>query len=94
MGVQLRKHHLRPHFTTLDELEYCKNWRTRSWAHLNFLQVGKQIFVPQLEVASDNDAISQIKSVFCAEYDVVAVETKGIVRKGGTLNCITWNICK
>ena len=38
---------LKPHFAKISELKYGKNARVNSWAHINFLQIGQFIFVPQ-----------------------------------------------
>ena len=79
------------HFDTVSELTYGKNDRVASWAHLNFLRVGHVIFVPQLNIASDRLAMEQIASIY-PQCETVPVEVKGIVRKGGALNCVSWNI--
>ena len=79
------------HFTSISELSYGSNARNSSWAHLNFLRVGNNLFVPQLNVASDEMAINQIKDVYSDCY-VIPVQIDGIVKKGGGLNCVSWNI--
>ena len=48
------------------------------------------IFVPQLEIPSDKLAKEQISSIF-PDSTIIPVEVKGIVKKGGALNCISWN---
>lgn len=83
---------LSSHFKTIDELCYGKSYRSYSWAHLNFLQVGNHIFVPLVDKPSDDFAIEQIQNVYGEDYDVKGIETTGIVRKGGALNCVSWNI--
>ena len=81
---------LSPHFSKISELEYGKTSSTNSWAHINYLQVGKCIFVPQLGIMTDKLAIEQISRVF-PDSKVVPVEVKGIVKNGGALNCVSWN---
>lgn len=83
---------LSPHFKTIDELYYGKSYRSYSWAHLNFLQVGRYIFVPLVDKPSDRLALEQIKNVYGKGYEVEGIEVTGIVRKGGALNCVSWNI--
>lgn len=83
---------LSPHFTTIDELDYGNAYRSWSWAHINFLQVGSYVFVPLVVKPSDTLAVRQIKEVFGDGYNVIGVEVKGIVRNGGALNCISLNI--
>ncbi|MBQ8050976.1 MAG: agmatine deiminase family protein [Bacteroidaceae bacterium] len=81
---------LRPYFSRISELEYGSAHRVNSWAHINYLQVNNFIFVPQLEIPSDKLAIEQISSIF-PDSTIIPVEVKGIVKKGGALNCISWN---
>ena len=79
------------HFISISELAYGTYARNSSWAHLNFLRVGNKLFVPQLNIASDDMAINQIQDVYSDCY-VVPVHIGGIVKKGGGLNCVSWNI--
>ena len=82
---------LSKNFDTIDELSFGSDARSKSWAHLNFLRVGDKIFVPQLAIPSDIIAIKQIQDIYTT-CKVVPVFIDGIVRKGGGLNCVTWNI--
>lgn len=63
----------------------------RSWAYINFLQIGKLVLVPQLGIPEDEQALQQIGDVMksCKVIGVPALEA---VRKGGALNCISWNV--
>ena len=75
------------------ELQYdtlrCSNY---SWAYLNFLQVAGRIFVPGLGIAEDRLAVQQIQR-FYPEHKVMLVpDCLELVRDGGALNCVTWNI--
>lgn len=81
---------LKPHFD-VEELHYgCHT--ANSWAYANFLHVGKDIFVPQLNEKPDTMAFAQIESAFpmCRCHMVPRYET--VVKEGGALNCSTWNI--
>lgn len=62
-----------------------------SWAYINYLQVGNLVLVPQLGIPEDEQALEQITKVLpqCKVYGVPALEA---VRKGGALNCISWNV--
>lgn len=82
---------LEPHFDNISELHYGDNARVKSWAHINFLRVGNTIFVPQMGVASDTMAIEQLQDIY-SKCKIVPVEVDGVVKKGGALNCISWNI--
>lgn len=81
---------LNPYFSHISELEYGTSKRVDSWAYINYLQVDNLIFVPQLEIPSDKLAIEQISNIF-SDFTIIPVEVKGIVKKGGALNCVTWN---
>lgn len=81
---------LSPYFSEITELEYGKASSSQSWAHINYLQVDKCIFVPQLGIMTDKLALEQISKVFPTSK-IVPVEVKGIVKNGGALNCVSWN---
>ena len=63
----------------------------RSWAYINYLQIGKLVLVPQLGISEDEQALRQIKEALprCDVFGVPALEA---VRKGGALNCVSWNV--
>ena len=62
-----------------------------SWAYINFLQVGNLALVPQLGISEDEQALQQIAEAM-PQCKVVGVPALEAVRKGGALNCISWNI--
>ena len=68
-----------------------KRKHKRSWSYINFLQVGMLVFVPQLGIPEDEQALEQI-SVVMPTCEVVGIPALEAVRKGGALNCISWNI--
>ena len=68
-----------------------KRKHERSWAYVNFLQIGKLVLVPQLEIAEDEQALQQIADAM-PRCKVVGVPALEAVRKGGALNCISWNV--
>ena len=53
--------------------------------------VGNIIFVPQMNIASDIIAIEQLQNIYSG-CEIVPVEVDGVVKKGGALNCISWNL--
>ena len=63
----------------------------RSWAYINFLQIGNLVLVPQLGLEEDNQALEQISKAF-SNCDIVGIPALEAVRRGGALNCISWNI--
>lgn len=68
-----------------------KRHRERSWCYINFLQVGNLIMVPQLGTEEDEQALEQISKVL-PNCEVIGIHALEAVRKGGALNCISWNI--
>ena len=68
----------------------CKH--KHSWAYINFLQVGNLVLVPQLGIPEDDQAVTQIASTM-SSCKIVGVPALEAVRRGGALNCISWNIC-
>lgn len=68
-----------------------KRKHERSWAYINFLQIGNLVLVPQLGIPEDEQALQQIMDAMprCKVIGVPALES---VRKGGALNCISWNV--
>lgn len=68
-----------------------KRKHERSWAYINFLQIGNLVLVPQLGIPEDEQSLLQIRDAMprCKVMGVPALEA---VRKGGALNCISWNV--
>lgn len=63
-----------------------------NWAYINFLQTEKLIMVPQLGFEEEDAlAIEQISYVN-PEVEVIGIPVIEAVRKGGALNCISWNV--
>lgn len=76
------------------ELHYNTGFvHEESWAYINFLQTDKFIVVPALGIPEDEQAMQQIEKVF-PEYkgNIFSVRMEKIVKDGGAMNCITWNI--
>ena len=84
---------LKWHGFAVEELHYDKPRCSRySWAYLNFLQVAGRIFVPGLGIEEDGMAVEQIQA-FYPDHKVIRVpECLELVRDGGALNCVSWNI--
>ena len=64
----------------------------KSWAYLNFLQVKACIFVPGLGIPEDTMAVEQIQKYYPNHKVVQVPDCLSLVRDGGALNCISWNI--
>jgi len=63
-----------------------------SWAYLNFLQVNNRIFVPELGLDEDGKAVEQIQGFYPNHKVILVPHCQELVRDGGALNCVTWNI--
>ena len=68
-----------------------KRKHMRSWSYINFLQIGTLVLVPQLGIPEDDQALGQI-SIALPDCEIVGIPALEAVRRGGALNCISWNI--
>lgn len=82
---------LEKHFEVIPLKYQIKRPHARSWAYINFLQIGELVLVPQLGFEEDEQALEQIGNALpgCNVFGIPALEA---VRRGGALNCISWNI--
>ena len=77
----------------VEELHYDVPRPSRlSWAYLNFLQINNCIFVPGLGVREDEQAVKQLEKYYPHHKVILVPGCQDLVREGGALNCITWNI--
>ena len=84
---------LKWHGFSVEELHYDKPRCSRySWAYLNFLQVAGRIFVPGLGIEEDGMALEQIQALYPDHKVILVPECLELVRDGGALNCVSWNI--
>ena len=82
---------LKPHFEII-ELHYPIQYpSTRNWAYINFLQIKHLILLPALHIAEDNLALKQIQQAYPLHI-VEQIEASEIIKWGGGLHCISWNI--
>ena len=66
-----------------------------NWAYINFLQTEEVIILPTFGIDEDKQAYQQFKQFFskyAANDKILQIDCNEIVRNGGALNCITWNI--
>lgn len=82
---------LEKRFEVISLQYHAKRKHARSWAYINFLQVGNLVLVPQLGLEEDKQALEQIGNAL-PDCEMVGVPALEAVRKGGALNCISWNI--
>ena len=81
---------LEKHFEVIPLYYKTKKIHARSWAYINFLQIGKLILVPQLGLEEDEQALEQISNAML-DCEVLGIPALEAVRRGGGLNCISWN---
>lgn len=62
-----------------------------NWAYINFLQVEKKIVMPIFDIDEDKIAEKYIQDAF-PDCRVYPIEMKEIVKEGGALHCLTWNV--
>ena len=82
---------LEKHFEVIPLTYNVKRKHQRSWAYINFLQIGSLVLVPQLGMPEDEQALEQISNAL-PDCEVVGIPALEAVRRGGALNCISWNI--
>jgi agmatine deiminase len=61
--------------------------------YLNYLEMEQAVIVPVFNLPTDEKAMEILSEIF-DHKKVVALECSELARKGGILNCISWNILK
>ena len=64
-----------------------------NWAYINFLQVGNKIVMPKFNIEEDSIALNYVQKAF-PDCEVYQIEMSDIVKKGGALHCLCWNIAR
>ena len=82
---------LEKHFDVVTLKYNVKRKHEHSWSYINFLQVSNLVLVPQLGIPEDEQALEQISCVM-PDCEVIGIPALEAVRRGGALNCISWNI--
>ncbi len=81
-----------PHFKVEEFFYYTPRRSQYSWAYINFLQIGSTILVPGLGIEEDQLAIKKIQAIY-PNHKIIKIDgCQDLVRDGGALNCISWNI--
>lgn len=63
-----------------------------NWSYINFLQAGDKFILPRLNTPEDAQAKWQIAELFnVSESNIRMVDIHTILKRGGGLNCISWN---
>lgn len=61
--------------------------------YINFLEVGKTIFYPVFAQHADQFALIQLRQAF-KDREIIDIDCRELAKRGGVLNCATWNILK
>jgi len=63
--------------------------------YINYLQMKDLLLIPQFGIEEDEQALEQMKMIF-PEYaekeQIVTIDATSVIKEGGVLNCISWNI--
>lgn len=68
-----------------------KNKESAIGIYINYLHVGNFILLPEFGLDLDSEALNQFRKLFPA-YTIETININEIAKKGGVLNCVTWNI--
>jgi agmatine deiminase len=66
-----------------------------NWGYINYLQMKDLLLIPQFGIEEDLQAFNQISHVFpeYAEKGLIeTIDSSVIIKYGGALNCLSWNI--
>jgi agmatine/peptidylarginine deiminase len=67
----------------------------KNWGYLNFLLMKELLLFPKFDIDEDLQALYQIKQAFpdyAAKGQIETINCNEIIKDGGVLNCISWNI--
>lgn len=87
----LMKHNLTP-----EELKFnVRAQSSKNWGYINFLQMKDFLLIPKFGVDEDEQALKQFKAFFPEHTEngkIEQIDASEIIKGGGVLNCISWNI--
>ena len=66
-----------------------------NWGYINYLQMKDLLLIPQFGIEEDQQALNQISQVFpeyAAKEQIETIDVSAIIKYGGALNCISWNV--
>lgn len=69
---------------------------TNSWAYLNYVQVNDIILMPTVaEPDNDKEAVEKLYKFFKEsgqEVKIIPIDCQDLIKAGGALHCVSWNI--
>lgn len=87
----LKAHKLTPVYIDFN-VKYQSN---KNWAYVNFLQTRDILIVPAFGIDEDDQALKRFEELipsFFPGSKLASLDANPIIRDGGALNCISWNI--
>ncbi len=84
------------HFDVM-ELSYSGRLRKDSWCYLNYVETPKTVIIPglskDLDCDNDSSAIKVFSDIF-RDKEIIQVYAAPLVKHGGALHCVTWELYK
>lgn len=81
----------------VQELTYDGRLRKDSWCYLNYIETPKTVIIPgiskDLDGNNDKAAVNAFSSVF-PNKEIIQVSANPLVKHGGAIQCITWELYK
>ncbi len=72
------------------------NPTVNSWAYLNYVQVNNIVLMPTVaEPTNDIEAKDKLSRLFKdanQEVKIITIDCQDLIKDGGALHCISWNI--
>ena len=79
------------------ELSYSGRLRKDAWCYLNYVETPKTVIIPglskDLDCENDRSAVKEFSVIF-PKKEVIQVYAAPLVKHGGALHCVTWELYK
>lgn len=81
----------------VQELSYSGRLRNDAWSYLNYIETPRTIIIPglseNLDCDNDKAAVKKFSAIF-PHKDILQVFAAPLVKHGGALHCVTWELFK
>lgn len=86
---------IKKHNLEIIEIKYTSDFfQKRDWgAYLNYMQIGNTILLPIYKIKEDEKVYNFFTKIF-KNHNIETIDSNRIIKDGGALNCISWNIKK
>lgn len=92
-----RLHKILGYHFDIQELSYSGKLRKDSWCYLNYIETPKAIIIPglskDLECDNDKEAVKVFSDIFF-DKEIIQIYVAPLVKHGGALHCVTWELYK